>query len=89
MILTGILIARNVHLACFRIRYLAGVRETARLETRLAGHMTGQDCRKSVKDHSTISLPRSMPIWHWKPYSPGLSGVNSTLTSSPSGNLAL
>jgi hypothetical protein len=36
-------------------------------------------------DHSTTNLPRSIAIWHWKPYSPGLSGVNSKLTCSPSG----
>lgn len=42
-----------------------------------------------LHDYSTINLPRSIPIWHWKPYSPGFSGVNSNVTCLPSGNAAL
>jgi len=38
--------------------------------------------------YSTITLPRSMPIWHWKGISPLCSGVNSMVTVCPSGSLA-
>ncbi|GMR10685.1 MAG: hypothetical protein BMS9Abin28_1507 [Anaerolineae bacterium] len=38
--------------------------------------------------YCTITLPRSMPIWHWNGISPRFSGVNSMVTVSPSGSLA-
>src|SRR5215468_9484131 len=39
--------------------------------------------------YSTMSLPRSMPIWQVNSYSPGFSGRNSTGTVSPVGRWAL
>ncbi len=47
MILTGMQAARKVHLACFLIRYLAGVKGDSGYEQRaLASHTTGQGAGK-------------------------------------------
>ncbi len=92
-ILTGIGPARNVHLACFSMRYLAGVTGVQVLMQSITGQSydqpvmrevelshSGIDCsgirfvectpfalfswRPCSADHSTINLPRSIPIWH-------------------------